>query len=304
VSTRGFDNPSKKFVEGKDNLFLLKTSFAPEEMEFIYKVSPAAIFNHVSWDLNPIAKDWWCKDRRPLIVSFMHSRGVMQRLSPERFDISVVFSHYLADAELEERFSPAQNSAVRWMPNCIDEREFIALPLQGRFRAGEFVIGNITNGAPWKHSRDFIDICESIAIPNVRFEFLGATDLEAKVQTKPYINILPAFSLHVPTYLSGVSVLIHKTRSDIAETWGRTITEAMFAGIPVVAEKKGGIREQIVDGKTGFLCENEGDFTKCVEALYFDEGLYQEISRNAREHAKANFGLRICRENLLHLLSN
>lgn len=302
VSKRGFDSFSKHFVEGERNLHLLKTSFSPDSIGFINKISLVAIFNHVSWDLKPIAKNWWHDDQRPLIISFMHSRDVMHRLKPDHADISVVFSHYLADAELEERFSPTRCPAVMWMPNCIDEREFVRLPLRGRLRTGEFVIGNITNGAPWKHSQDFIEICESIEVPNIRFEFLGARDLKEKVTNKENINILPAFSLPITTYLSQISILIHKTRSDIAETWCRTVTEAMFAGVPVVAEKKGGIREQVIHGKTGFLCETRDDFKNFIEALYQDECLYREISRNAREHAMANYRLEICREGLLNLL--
>jgi glycosyltransferase involved in cell wall biosynthesis len=77
----------------------------------------------------------------------------------------------------------------------------------------------------------------------------------------------------------------------------------MFAGVPVVAEKKGGIREQILHRRTGFLCENAKDFRHYIEALYADEDLYREISRNAREEAVARFGLQVCRRQLFRVLS-
>lgn len=272
-------------------------------MTFIRRVRPAAVCNHVSWDLNPVAKDWPHVSPRPRIISFMHSRGAMHNVRPEHADMSVIFSHYLEDTQLEACFSPGNCTNVLQMPNCTDESAFVKLPLLGPLRDGEFVIGNISNGAAWKHSQDFLDICEGIAIPDVKFEFLGAVDLQEKARPKRRIDILPAFSLSVPDYLSGISVLIHKTQSDIAETWCRTVTEAMFAGVPVVAEKIGGIREQIVHGKTGFLCNTADDFTDYIEALYYKEDLYREISRNAREHAVANFGLEVCRRNLLHLLT-
>jgi trehalose synthase len=44
-------------------------------------------------------------------------------------------------------------------------------------------------------------------------------------------------------------------QKSLAEGFGLTVSEAMWKGRPVVASQIGGIREQIEDGRTGFLVD-------------------------------------------------
>jgi glycosyltransferase involved in cell wall biosynthesis len=64
------------------------------------------------------------------------------------------------------------------------------------------------------------------------------------------------------------------------------VSEALHAGIPVVASRTGGIPLQIVHGKSGYLT-TAGDndaVAKYLFNLYTDEKLYQEMSEYARTH--------------------
>ena len=64
-------------------------------------------------------------------------------------------------------------------------------------------------------------------------------------------------------------------------------------GLPVVATDVGGLREEIVEGKTGFVCmpENSDDLGRTIER-YFESGLYKglnEFRRDIRAYARERY---------------
>ena len=64
------------------------------------------------------------------------------------------------------------------------------------------------------------------------------------------------------------------------------VSEALHAGKPVIASRTGGIPLQIVDGKSGYLCE-PGDNAAVAQHmfdLYTDEELFDTMSEYARTH--------------------
>ncbi|MCA0983134.1 glycosyltransferase family 1 protein [Halobacillus yeomjeoni] len=73
----------------------------------------------------------------------------------------------------------------------------------------------------------------------------------------------------------------------VTETLGLVILESMASGLPVIAAKSGPTMEQVVDGKTGLLFENENtdSMIQAIKRLE-DEDLYRDLCRNAREEAE------------------
>jgi len=70
------------------------------------------------------------------------------------------------------------------------------------------------------------------------------------------------------------------------------VSEALHAGIPVIASRTGGIPLQIIDGKSGYLCQ-PGDNDKVAKHLfdlYTDDKLYKEMSQYARTHVSDEVG--------------
>ena len=75
------------------------------------------------------------------------------------------------------------------------------------------------------------------------------------------------------------------------ETAPVVVTEAMAAGIPVVATKVGGVPYMVADGQTGFLVES-GDmagFAGRVRQLLESKPLREEMGRRAVEEARRRF---------------
>ncbi|KAG6867163.1 hypothetical protein C0993_006157 [Termitomyces sp. T159_Od127] len=70
------------------------------------------------------------------------------------------------------------------------------------------------------------------------------------------------------------------------------VSEAVHAGIPVIASRTGGIPLQIEHGKSGYLCE-PGDNTAVAQHLYelhTDESLHRRISIYAKTHVSDEVG--------------
>ncbi|WP_181348507.1 glycosyltransferase family 1 protein [Thalassobacillus sp. CUG 92003] len=73
----------------------------------------------------------------------------------------------------------------------------------------------------------------------------------------------------------------------ITETLGLVILEAMASGLPVIAAKSGPTMEQVEDGRTGLLFENE-DTASMIDAInrLEDQELYDHLSKEARLEAE------------------
>jgi glycosyltransferase involved in cell wall biosynthesis len=300
-------------ISQTSHLYWLQDSITEQNIRKYGALQPVAIFNHLSWDLKPVKLQWLpsslgSRGFPPKIISFAHTLADVRKLPGEiaTVDLAVVFSRYLEDSQLESAlFSGPNASKIRPMPSVFDDTEWTDIEMQGLLRHGRFVVGNITNGAPWKHSQDFINIMDAMghSCPDAFFCFLGARDLVPLLAGHENVEILMPFSQPVIDYLKTISVLIHKIKPDIIETWCRVVTEAMFAGVPVIAEKRGGIREQIIHGETGFLCETSDDFARYALMLRTDETLYRRIGSQAREFAIAHFGREPSRKRMLELLA-
>lgn len=75
------------------------------------------------------------------------------------------------------------------------------------------------------------------------------------------------------------------------EPLGLTILEAMAAGVPVIATKKGGIVSVIRDGENGFFirARNSKQIAETVNKLLLDDELREKISKNAAKTILDNF---------------
>ena len=84
------------------------------------------------------------------------------------------------------------------------------------------------------------------------------------------------------------SVILQKSTR---EGFGLTVSEAQWKGTPVVASKVGGIPEQVIDGKTGFLVDPY-DYEGCankVITLLKNKKLADEMGKQGKKFVKENF---------------
>ena len=73
----------------------------------------------------------------------------------------------------------------------------------------------------------------------------------------------------------------------LKEGWGLVIVEAGMHQTPTVAfHSAGGVQESIVDGETGFLVEDNHEFTERLRELLEDHALRERMGTNAERHAR------------------
>ena len=106
-------------------------------------------------------------------------------------------------------------------------------------------------------------------------------------------TILPGFEQdpnRVAKYYQASDVFVHSAK---AEAFGKTVTEALACGVPVVATAVGGIPEQISDGETGFLVPKADSRAMAValKRLLSDKDLRTSIGDAGRIDAAKRFGL-------------
>lgn len=90
----------------------------------------------------------------------------------------------------------------------------------------------------------------------------------------------------MPVYYRLGDVFVFASKS---ETQGMVITEAMAAGMPVVAIRSSGIDDAITEGINGFKTpENQRLWQAAVAKLITDQGLREHMGARARESAKAH----------------
>jgi glycosyltransferase involved in cell wall biosynthesis len=244
------------------------------------------ILNHAYWDSIPLTRSD-IAHKNVTVFSILHSNDAQLRCEPSAVDRILVFSRYFREIYIHL----APETDVELVPLAIDTTRLATVG--PTVPNGSLVVGNMTNGAPWKHADDFLELCFDIrkAVPGSKFVFLGARDLAERVAGLPDFQIIAPFGMDIDGYLRRIHVLLHKTGSDFSETWCFAVTEALAAGIPVVAEAKGGIQDQIVSGVNGFLCRDNEEYVRACRELANDPTRYTEISRNARETAQSRFDL-------------
>ena len=74
------------------------------------------------------------------------------------------------------------------------------------------------------------------------------------------------------------------------EPFGFVPLEAMACGTPVVGVAEGGVRETVLNGKTGFLTErNAADYGRAIDMLLRDRALSERMGEAGRQHVLDNW---------------
>jgi len=103
------------------------------------------------------------------------------------------------------------------------------------------------------------------------------------------IHIREKYSIPVPEYLKGIDIFVYYTKWTRREPWPRVTAEAMMGGCCVVTNGIYGMKEQIENGVDGFLAHDDADMHTILAYLIEHPEIVKEVSKKAKEKAKAEF---------------
>ncbi len=227
---------------------------------------------------------------------FIVAERFLSRLS----DSLVTVSTYNLKKAVQLKFAP--RSKFRNIYSGIDFGRFeVTLGLEQirnelGISNGEKVVGMIGRLSEQKAPLDFVNAMPKIlqAHHDVRFLLIGdgelkeqTLDLARKLKVDSKIQIL-GFRDDVPELLHLLDIFV---LTSLWEGLGRSLTEAMFMGKPVVATNVEGVPELVKNNETGFLVEprNIDSISEAVISLLSDSNTAQRLGRNAAKRINSEF---------------
>lgn len=207
-------------------------------------------------------------------------------VSPE-----VLRKQLLADAD---RFVVPSTATAKWLacparitvrPNAVDESLF-DLP----FEPGRFLnIGLISSNIAKKGIGDFVAAADLVARLGaaVRFLLIGpnTVDIEGLRPFPPNVRLC-GYAASPLAAVAQADVVV--SLSQFAESFGRTVVEAMAAGRPVICYDRGAPPSLVVSGTTGLVVPQDSVIAvaEAVLALDADRDLLGRFSEAARRQAR------------------
>lgn len=127
-------------------------------------------------------------------------------------------------------------------------------------------------------------------------ELINKLGLTKKIKFWGFVSERKKFEL-----LKRAHILIHPSRR---EGWGQVVIEAAAMGTPTVGYRVAGLKDSIIEGKTGFLAEvTTQDLADKIENLMNDNELYKKFQHNCIRWSK-NFIWQEATEQSIKLLKD
>jgi glycosyltransferase involved in cell wall biosynthesis len=108
-----------------------------------------------------------------------------------------------------------------------------------------------------------------VQVPALRVEIVGdGTELDALRREAAALDLGATVTFHGRLSTEQRDALVRTAwltaSTSASEGWGQTVLEAAAAGVPCVALRVPGIRDSVVDGRTGWLADDPGGFAAAL----------------------------------------
>lgn len=159
-----------------------------------------------------------------------------------------------------------------------------SFPFVEKRSANHFGCGRISRQDADKYAANTLHIYEYFVSPVMKRGFFMGFDSrsEAKIG-RPYswITTVPDSSIiSQQDFYRHCDIILQPM--DTTENWPRIGLEAMASGSVLIVDDRGGWRQMIEHGKTGWLCGHERDFIYYASKMAYESEQREEMARSAR----------------------
>lgn len=230
---------------------------------------------------------------RPAFVCVLHTA---------RISVSSSYDAHVLVADFQRASMPhVAATELRVIPNALDLARFSSPSRASSSEAGDpFVIGVLARLRPLKVPPTLVHDAMRWGIPDSRWLVAGDGPLlEPLVADAARLAPTGNFRLlgnvprtSVPRFLSGLDVLCHVVHDQTLDSNPIGVLEALAAGVPVVAERRGGLPELIEHGRNGLLADDVEEVGELLRRLAGNRRLTRRLADGARRSA-ARFDRRL-----------
>lgn len=247
---------------------------------------------------HPLLYDFLVRNKLPAsrVVFWSHISGFIppnifpQKLLnyPDKFVFTTPLSFNTNEVK---EFEYKDKLAVIWSTGGVEHVKNIEKKEHEKFNIG--YIGTVDYS---KMHPDFLEICATIDIPNVKFIICGgAKYLEIQKQAQ-IMGIADKFEFvgevkDITKYLSKFDVFGYPLNPDHYGTCDQVLQEAMAAGIVPAVLNNPMENYMLNNGEIGIVAQNKGDYISSIEKLYKNSELRQSLSKKAKEYAISKYSL-------------
>ncbi len=143
---------------------------------------------------------------------------------------------------------------------------------------------------------DYLNICNNIEIPDVKFIVCGGPSEKEIRKEAEELGITGKFDFtglvsDITEYLSLFDVFGYPLAPYHYGTCDQVLAESMAAGVVPVVLRNRMETYMVKDGVTGIVANTADDYVRAIQTLYNNEGLRNSLSGNAREYAVSTFSV-------------
>lgn len=172
--------------------------------------------------------------------------------------------------------------------NYINPAEF---PFRERSLDSErpLVLGRLSRDDAAKFPKNFPESYENLGLRNPRFRVMGwGEKLAAQFPGHSFDQrweLIPECGEPTVEFLHSLDLFVYQIGSNCRESWGRAVVEAALCGaVPLVPKgDRHHLENLIVHGKTGFACEDDGQYSYYARLLEDNPELRRKMAREGRE---------------------
>ena len=221
--------------------------------------------------------------RRPSLVFVMHHA---EYVAPSGYDRYVLVSE-----SQRPQVAHVEPHRVLLIPNGIDARRF-GRRAPRRPPGTPMTVGRISSLRGGKIGVDWIDAVDAFAVPDTRFVVAGEGPLRAALARRA-VELGCDDRISFPGYVARADVpdtlgtfdVFCYTTSTALECHPLALLEALAAGVPVVAEARGGVPGVVRHGVNGLLADSVEQVGEHLHRLRRDDVLRERLARGARASA-------------------